>query len=66
MCKIRWEDVDEKQRAVLVRDRKDPRKKLGNHMLVPLLGDAWNIVQQQPKTSELIFLYNSPPTTPVP
>lgn len=28
-------------------------------MLVPLLGDAWNIVQRQPKTSELIFPYNS-------
>ena len=26
VCKIRWDDVDEKQRAVLVRDRKDPRK----------------------------------------
>ena len=59
VCKIRWEDVDEKQKAVLVRDRKDPRKKSGNHMLVPLLGDAWNIVQRQPKISELIFPYNS-------
>ncbi|WP_168416130.1 tyrosine-type recombinase/integrase [Erwinia amylovora] len=59
VCKIRWEDVDEKQKAVLVRDRKDPRKKAGNHMLVPLLGDAWRIVQRQPKTSELIFPYNS-------
>ncbi len=28
-------------------------------MLVPLLGDAWSIVQRQPKTSELIFPYNS-------
>ncbi len=27
-------------------------------MLVPLLGDAWTIVQHQPKTSELIFPYN--------
>ncbi|EOS94529.1 phage integrase [Erwinia tracheiphila PSU-1] len=59
MCKIRWEDVDEKQKAVLVRDRKDARKKSGNHMLVPLPGDAWSIVQRQPKTSELIFPYNS-------
>lgn len=59
VCKIRWEDIDEKQKAVLVRDRKDPRKKSGNHMLVPLLGDAWTIVQHQPKTSELIFPYNS-------
>lgn len=40
VCKIRWKDVEEKQRAVLVRDRKDPRKKTGNPMLVPLLGEA--------------------------
>lgn len=59
VCKIRWEDVDKKQKAVMVRDRKDPRKKSGNHMLVPLLGEAWAIVQRQPKTSELIFPYNS-------
>ncbi|ASX25907.1 hypothetical protein BA171_01835 [Candidatus Hamiltonella defensa (Bemisia tabaci)] len=52
--KIRWEDVDEKQKAVLVRDRKDPRKKSGHHMLVPLLAEAWAIVQRQPKTSERI------------
>ncbi|MBD2784445.1 site-specific integrase [Xenorhabdus sp. DI] len=58
VCKIRWDDIDEKQKAVIVRDRKDPRKKTGNHMSVPLLGDAWEIVQRQPKTSELIFPYN--------
>ncbi|MDE9543717.1 tyrosine-type recombinase/integrase [Xenorhabdus bovienii] len=59
VCKIRWADIDEKQRSVIVRDRKDPRKKAGNHMSVPLLGEAWEIVQRQPKTSELIFPYNS-------
>ncbi|OKP02634.1 tyrosine-type recombinase/integrase [Xenorhabdus eapokensis] len=58
VCKIRWDDIDEKQKAVLVRDRKDPRKKAGNHMLVPLLGEAWEIVQRQPRKSELIFPYN--------
>lgn len=57
VCRIRWDDIDEKQKAVLVRDRKDPRKKDGNHMMVPLLGDAWVIVQRQPKKSELIFPY---------
>lgn len=57
VCKLRWDDIDEKQKAVLVRDRKDPRKKDGNHMTVPLLGDAWEIVQRQPKKSELIFPY---------
>ncbi|MCG3461052.1 site-specific integrase [Xenorhabdus bovienii] len=60
ICKIRWDDIDEKQRSVLVRDRKDPRKKIGNHMFVPLLGEAWDIVQKQPKSdSGIIFPYNA-------
>lgn len=58
MCKIDWVDVDEAQRAVLVRDRKDPRKKSGNHMLVPLLGEAWDILQRQPRTGGRVFPYN--------
>lgn len=34
---IQWEDVDLEQRTVLIRDRKDPRRKTGNHQRVPLL-----------------------------
>lgn len=59
VCDIRWEDLNESQRAVLVRNRKDPRKKSGNHQWVPLLGDSWDIIQRQPKNSERIFPYNS-------
>jgi integrase len=55
LCRIRWEDIDEVQRSVLVRDRKDPKKKVGNHMMVPLLGEAWGIIQRQPKVDERIF-----------
>lgn len=59
VCRIQWEDVDMEQKAVLVRDRKDPRKKAGNHMLVPLLGESWEILQKQPKISERVFPFNS-------
>lgn len=59
VCAILWEDVDEEQKAVVVRDRKDPRKKEGNHMVVPLLGGAWEILQRQPKTKDRVFPYNS-------
>lgn len=55
VTKITWDDVDEKGRAVLVRDRKDPRKKTGNHMIVPLLGDAWVILNKQPRIDERVF-----------
>lgn len=55
LCRIRWDDIDEQQRSVLVRDRKDPKKKVGNHMSVPLLGEAWDIIQRQPRVDERIF-----------
>lgn len=59
VCDIRWTDLNEIQRAVMVRNRKDPRKKSGNHQWVPLLGDSWDIIQRQPKNDERIFPYNS-------
>ncbi|MPW28241.1 tyrosine-type recombinase/integrase [Agarivorans sp. B2Z047] len=58
ICKIKWEDVNENNKTVKVRDRKDPRKKSGNHMYVPMLNDAWLILQRQPRASELVFPYN--------
>ncbi|AVI66548.1 integrase [Shewanella sp. WE21] len=58
VCRITWDDVDEAQKAVIVRDRKDPRKKAGNHMLVPLLGGAWEILQKQPRNDARVFPYN--------
>jgi len=45
--RLMWADVDEKKRLVLVRDRKDPRRKAGNDQWVPLLGEAWAILKRQ-------------------
>ena len=51
ICKVEWNDVDLKQRTVMVRDRKDPRRKDGNHQKVPLLNltgyDAWQLLLEQ-------------------
>lgn len=58
VCKLRWEDLNEAHKTVLVRDRKDPRKKQGNHMIVPLLAESFDIAMRQPKSSPLIFPYN--------
>jgi integrase len=59
ICRIRWADVDEARRCVLIRDRKHPRRKAGNHQLVPLLDktglDAWAILHRQPKIDARIF-----------
>jgi len=63
VCSIRWEDVNGweniEERSVMVQNRKDPRKKAGNHMVVPLLGNSWDILRRQPKENKLIFPYNS-------
>lgn len=59
IVRIEWSDLDEKRRCILVRDRKHPRAKAGNHMLVPLTShsgiDAWELVTSVPKVAERIF-----------
>lgn len=45
ICGLRIEDIDRNARTVVVRDRKDPRNKVGNNQTVPLLAEAWNIVE---------------------
>ena len=59
VCKLRWEDLNQEHKTILVRDRKDPRKKEGNHMIVPLLGESFEIALKEPIKGELIFPYNS-------
>jgi integrase len=61
ITRLLWDDVDEKHRTVLLRDVKHPRKKEGNHKRFPLLGQAWDIVQRQPRDAKRpeIFPYNS-------
>lgn len=49
ITRIAWADVDEMRRAVLVRQRKHPRRSEAKDEWVPLLGDSWAIVQRQPR-----------------
>ncbi|RZL45925.1 MAG: site-specific integrase [Variovorax sp.] len=44
ICGLQVEDVDQQRKTVLIRDRKDPKKKIGNNQTVPLLPDALAIV----------------------
>ena len=57
VCALKWCDFDPKEKSIIVRDRKDPRKKQGNYMKVPLLGGADEIILRQPKNSDIIFPY---------
>jgi integrase len=52
ITRLQWDDVDNDKRLVLVRDRKDPRRKAGNDQWVPLLGVAWEVLTQQARTED--------------
>jgi integrase len=45
ICALQVDDVNRVERTVLIRDRKDPRQKAGNHQTVPLLPDAWALIE---------------------
>jgi integrase len=45
ICNLQVDDVNREARTVVIRDRKDPRNKQGNDQTVPLLPDAWAIVE---------------------
>ena len=55
ITRLQWADVDEAKRLVLVRDRKHPRRKAGNDEWIPLLGEAWTVLQRQPRSRPLVF-----------
>lgn len=52
VCRIQWADLDDDKKMVLIRDRKDPRQKVGNDQWIPLLGDSWAIIKRQPVTDD--------------
>lgn len=58
VCRITWEDFDQDARTVLIRDRKHPRKKFGNHQIVPLLNGSFEVLKRQPGESGAIFPYH--------
>ena len=55
ICRVTWDDFNEATRTLVIRDRKHPRKKFGNHQEIPLLGGSFEIVQRQPRGEARIF-----------
>ena len=45
ITRLEIEDINPEAKTVVIRDRKDPRNKKGNDQTVPLLPDAWAIVE---------------------
>lgn len=66
ICRLRWGDVNGADMTCVVRDMKDPKQKKGNDHVFPLLGRAWDIVQERvalrknpENPDERIFPYNA-------
>jgi len=53
ITRLRWADLNEADRTIVIRDRKHPRQKIGNDQEVPLLGKAYEIINRQPRPSHL-------------
>jgi len=55
ICRVEWRDFNPETRMLLIRDRKDPRKKAGNNQRIPLLDvsgyDACKIIEEQGRFS---------------
>lgn len=58
IMRLRWDDLNESDKTIVIRDRKHPNQKAGNDQEVPLLGDSFAIVLRQPRTDKCIFPYN--------
>lgn len=60
ICSILIEDLDHESRTVIVRSRKDPKKKIGNDQVIPLFDRAWELVIKHvgDRKSGRIFAYN--------
>jgi integrase len=66
ICRLRFGDVNGADMTCIVRDMKDPKQKKGNDHVFPLLGRAWDIVQERAAArtnpenpDERIFPYNA-------
>lgn len=57
ICRLEIEDLDQVRRTIVIKDRKDPQNKIGNHQTVPLLPNAWDIVEGVLKARETGFLF---------
>lgn len=58
ITRLRWADLSDVDRTIVIHDRKDPRKKIGNHQTVPLLNGSYEIVRRQRRRDALIFPVN--------
>jgi len=61
ICRLDIADLDRDAKTIVIRDRKDPKNKIGNDQTVPLLPAAWDILDPviKDRVSGLIFPYQA-------
>lgn len=63
VCRLEWADLDAKTKTIVIRDRKHPQERSGNHQTVPLLDatgyDAYKIAKRQKLQGPRIFPFSS-------
>jgi integrase len=52
ITRIQWSDLNLEDKTIVIRDRKHPTKKKGNHKVVPLLDEALEIIMRQPRSED--------------
>lgn len=53
ITRLRWIDLNEIDRTIIIRNRKHPRQKAGNDQEVPLLGATYEIIKRQPRPAHI-------------
>ena len=61
ICRIRYSDLDVDNGLVIIRERKDPKKKYSNHQKVPICSVCLEIIARQPRKEgeDRIFPYKA-------
>lgn len=59
ITRIKWADIDETRRTVLITDMKNPGQKYGNDVWCFVPDEAWRIMNSMPKVADDVFPYNS-------
>lgn len=55
---MRWADLNEADRTILIRDRKYLQEKLRNNQTIPLLGESFSIIKSQEPADDRILPYH--------
>lgn len=59
ICRIEWDDFEEDNKRVIVRDMKNPGEKVGNDVWCDLPDRAIAVIKRMPKKAKQIFPHNS-------